>query len=227
MLTKKITIICWVTTILFIGGCAGVSIQYIGSRPTGGQIPLFLDINDSKFELPGASLNIQPRNEIKKSEFVHLSVLPLYIDKNKTNLYKDSVFKVQVSIQPHRKGFSFNPQKTFLEIDGSVYSVLKVIGPKPPRSKLRDATIKRWIKQGGVVCSIRSPNSIEWDNHETNIINLTELEEWYCFDLIFDVKPPMPEKEFTMTIEGIYSDNQPIKMKKIFFEKAEWSAYSS
>ncbi|MBW1855818.1 MAG: hypothetical protein JRJ00_14255 [Deltaproteobacteria bacterium] len=209
-----------------IGSCVGHSTQYVGSRPSVGDKPALLNINDHKINLPGIALNIKPRNEIVSSRVAHLSIIPVYVNTADEQLNKNSLFKIQISLQPHKAGFSFDPRQIIVEIDGKVYPIVGVTGPKSPPSYLDDATIRRWMKSGAVICSVRAQHIVENEFPNAPIF-LTEIGEWYCFDLMFKVPPPSPEKNFDLDGVGIFCDGKQLKLEKIQFEKAKWSEYNT
>ncbi len=207
-------------------GCAWMGENYIGSVPKGSKKTLLVGVTGNKIKFPEISINFKPRNEILTSGYGFLGIIPVFIFLKDQKIYEGVPFIISISLKPSVEGITFDPKKIILELDGKEYSIVGITGHITTRSDIPEETVALHIKQGGVVCSKSSFIYFEKELPKQSI-KLNGIEQWHCYDMIFNTKTPSPKQNFSLKIYGISHYGKSIEVKKIDFIKAKWSEYSS
>jgi hypothetical protein len=120
---------------------------------------------------------------------------------NSTDEREVNRFGISLWFDPKQPNLSFSPDKVAL-----FFSDLGEV--KPERMELKWTGANR----GGWECGRTQKSDFGAGPPYT-------LYRGFCVELYFDIKPPSPEKSFTMRIMGLARENQSVSIPDIYFEK--------
>lgn len=194
--------------LLLLQGC-GTYTEYKVSRPE----IVDKDSRNNQIGLPDLDLNIQPYNAVKTFErWNSIVFLPVYISTKEERWYKEQeTFAVMLSYRPHQEGFSLDPQKVRLIIEGDEFNSNVVQQWKDPLIRRG----KRWTPY----CRYFLPEG--YHRIDRDPVSKKDTENWHCFKLHFDVEPPDTSQRFAIAIDGMKKGQAKYEIPVIWFEEYE------
>lgn len=178
--------------------------------------------HDHKFDIPGLTVQVRPLNDIRTFYMAYFIILPLNIKTEDTSKYGLSPFRVLVAFLPHMEGFGFRPGEINLQLGGKEIGPIGISTRKPPVSDLDSDFYKKEVTRGRVFCEDGIPD--EYTPVSNNdLIKFEGIEEWHCFEVIFDIPTPSPDVEFSVHINGILHDTEQQEVLSIPFNERYWS----
>lgn len=198
--------------ILLLNGCGAGYIKNYGSKPVLGEEG---SSDPNIIKLDGMDLYFRSYNDFRDFEMWNVMLIPVFISKEDKELYEErTVFKALLGLLPRENGFSRNPSKVRLNLDGKEYvATLK--------NKWVNPVTKRKYGDSWTGFCGEPPT----EPHDTEAFDQTspkEIKNWYCYLLQFEVPPPNPNQNFSVIVEGITKNGEEFEIPAIFFEKYEW-----
>lgn len=221
-------IILFSSLLICLSGC-GFNFDYIGSRPVKAERGFWTILHEEKIHFPDFSINLWPQNDIKTFEMGYFIIIPFYFKTEDTPVYNDARFKIRFAIQPHKNDLTFNPSQITLQVGDKQIPVVGIDGPLntyPVRGEDDIRVIEAWTKRGRIMCYSENPGSFR--NHSPQIrINLSNLDKWHCYEIIFETEILPPDQDFSITIRGVSRNGAPYEIPTVLFEKFKWGRADS
>jgi len=163
-------------------------------------------------------------NQVHEWTYYGFTIIPIWFDTQDRKLYDDNdVFRIAVAFNPKEKGFTFNPSNVFLTIEDTKYYPIKYIGPLSFQFTKNEEWARRWAKKGDIVWPAGYGEYHSGNIQYLKIINedveLSNLNIWSGFFLVFDAKIPSPEQTFYLNLPGLKKNYKKYPISQISFEK--------
>lgn len=172
--------------------------------------------------LSGIDVNVYPHNGVQLWQLTQVVIIPVWLSTEDKPLYKGEVFKVRVALLPKADGFSFRPKDVSLEI-GDVARIQPsgYNGPFPYDSTKSSEWGRKMANDRWVVCGSH-PGRDTPPKTPADVVVLSDIGLWNCFELDFDTKPPDPSQLRGILVEGIMKDGQQISSLRIPFKEIRY-----
>lgn len=196
----------------FLNACTGlVPIQF--SKPVFPEANIRMSKNGI-ISLPGLDLKVVPRNEdypfILIGFIVPIIPIPSFLfspDRPQ--------FEILLVLDPKGEDFALDPGSIVLQISGK---------PAIPPVGFKRGPGAFTSENGGILLSLGKPPGVSCnvDSHSNTVpipVSPIPVLERTCFLLTFNIRSPLPEKEFTLFIDGVTKAGQSFPIPPIHFKK--------
>ncbi len=178
--------------------------------------------------LPGLDLKVVSMNEDCYSFALFGYIVPIIPFPAFLFPFDRPQFEILLVLDPEGEDFALDPGSIVLQVSErpAVSPVGFKRGPGAFASEDGDGGFLLYHGDGGLLLSLGKPppsvSCMDVDSQCDTVpipVSPIPVRERTCFLLIFDIRPPLPKKQFTLSIDGVTKAGQPFSIPPIHFKK--------
>ena len=205
-MNKKFFLAACLSVVFLFQGCVSI-VRFDASRP---KIPQGKSLNicgSGEFKTKNLVVSLKPLNYVN-------SVSLVAVDLGLPERFQDAAverFYIEVGLLPKTDNFEFDPSSMTIMVGGHEVAPAVCYGPSVTKEKFicglfRFQEFKEYLWKEGM---------------EPNTCDSTSIAKgrWTGFLLRYDIIPPLPTEEFSMSLAGITDSGSPLDISGIDFGK--------
>lgn len=219
-----------VVSLLLLSGCGGfrggtTSVPYVGEVAPdvpSPRTPYELHRRRS-IRLPGLVLDVALNDTVRTYGYeVALYIIPMQIDFGDPARRSVDRLEVALGIQALEPGFSFDPARITLTVDGQELSPVDVWLDDPQRRRrVLESFLER--QRSADAASPPALDPAQWRDPVSGVVTLTASEQTYRFTLTFDKPVPPASEGIALRLDRALTHQQRPAVPLIRFKRIAWS----